>query len=273
MTGGRPRAVVTGASRGIGKASAIALAAAGFDVAITGRTVLRTDRTYEPSGRLAEPLPGSLEETAEAISAAGGTAHPVRLDLGDLKGLVPAAEACLTALGGVDVVVNNAVWSGLGGYQKFLDTEPADVTDRIVGNLIAQLDFMRPLVRYMVNAGAGTLMNMTSGAAYAPPFAQPGEGGWGLGYTVSKGGFHRIAVQLAFEYAAEGLVAFNLQPGFVATERVKLLAGPVANVASAGAAPSLIGRVVAHIATNTHAFESGSTLQLQDIAKELGRRH
>ena len=63
----RRTAVVTGASRGIGKASAIALAQKGFDVAITARTMLKEDQSPEPSGLSAETLPGSLEETAEII--------------------------------------------------------------------------------------------------------------------------------------------------------------------------------------------------------------
>ena len=100
----------------------------------------------------------------------------------------------------------------------------------------------------MVAQGAGTVMFMTSGAAYAPPFAMPGKGGWGFAYTVSKGGFHRMAIQLAYEYAAEGLRAFNVQPGFVATERVKLTGGPVANIAAKGVEPAVVGAAVAHIA-------------------------
>ncbi|MFN3218147.1 MAG: SDR family NAD(P)-dependent oxidoreductase [Acidimicrobiales bacterium] len=266
----RPTAIVTGASRGIGKASAIALAEAGFDVAITARTVRRGDVADDPAGVGAGPLPGSLEETAEAIEAAGGTAHLIPLDLGDRERLIPAAYEAIEALGRVDVLVNNAIHTGPGNYERFLDADLDAFAQRIEGNIVAQAFFTHPIVAAMVAQGGGTVMFMTSGAAYAPPFAMPGKGGWGFAYTVSKGGFHRMAIQLAYEYAAEGLRAFNVQPGFVATERVKLTGGPVANIAATGVEPAVVGAAVAHIAAHPDDFESGSTIQLQDVAKSLG---
>lgn len=264
----RGRAIVTGASRGIGKATAIALAGAGYDVAITARTVHRGDTTLEPSGR-AGALPGSLEETAEEITAVGGTAYPVALDLSDRDRLIPAAHECLEALGGVDLLVNNAVWVGPGNYERFLDA-PLDAAEtRIFGNVTAQMIFMHPIIGAMVAGGGGTAMFMTSGAATRRPFALPGEGGWGFAYTVSKGGFHRMAIQLAYEYGDEGLRAFNVQPGFVATERVKMVGGPVADIAAKGVEPAVIGATIAHIARHPGDFESGSTIELQDVAKDL----
>lgn len=262
-------AVVTGASRGIGKASAIALAAAGYEVAITARTMRAGEGAPEPSGRVAARLPGSLEETVSAIEAIGGRAHPVHLDLTDRDRIPTAAEECVAALGHVDVLLNNAVYTGPGNYGRFLEDDPANLEVRIFGNVTAQLLFTQPILSSMVARGrGGLLLSMTSAAAYAAPFALPGEGGWGIAYTVSKAGFHRIAVQVAYEYAAEGIVAFNLQPGMVATERVTMVQGPVANIARRGAAPDTIGAAVAHVATHVDAFESGSTIQLQEL--EIG---
>lgn len=262
----RPTAVVTGASRGIGKASAVALAEAGFDVAIAARTVSRADAAPEPSGATSERLPGSLEETAEAIEAAGGAAHPIRLDLTDRDGLVPAAEAAVDALGHVDVLLNNAIYTGPGNYGRFLDDPAVNIEQRIFGNLTAQMLFTQPILRSMVEREAGgTLLFMTSAAAYATPFALPGQGGWGITYTASKAGFHRLAVQIAYEYAAEGVRAFNLQPGMVATERVTLVQGPVATIARRGAEPGVIGRAVARVASQPEDYESGSTIQLQEL--------
>ncbi|MCH1512346.1 MAG: SDR family NAD(P)-dependent oxidoreductase [Acidimicrobiales bacterium] len=266
----RRTAIVTGASRGIGKASAIALAAAGYDVAITARTRWKNDRAMEPSGTVAERLPGSLEETADIISSHGVNAYPIYMDLLEQERLIPAAEEAISKLGHVDVLVNNAVYSGPGNYSRFLDGDLEDVSNRIFGNITAQLFFMQPVLSTMVEQGSGTMLFMSSAAAYSPPFAMPGEGGWGLAYTVSKGGFHRLAIQLAYEYGQDGITALNLQPGFVATERVKLVQGPVANIAAAGVEPSIIGAVVAHVARNAKEFSAGSMIQLQDIASELG---
>ncbi|MEG3586186.1 MAG: SDR family oxidoreductase [Actinomycetota bacterium] len=266
----RGKAVVTGASRGIGKASAIALAKIGFDVAITARTVSRADHAPEPSGLSDKMLPGSLEETAEIIRSFNVQAFPVYMDLMDRDQLGPTAEAIISTLGCVDVLLSNAVYSGPGNYGKFLDNDLNDVADRIFGNVTAQMFFLKPILASMVERGSGTLLFMTSAAAYESPFAMPGKGGWGAAYTVSKGGFHRLAIQLGYEYGKDGVTALNLQPGLVATERVKILRGPVENVASLGVDPEIIGEVVAHVVSNTSDYVSGETIQLQKIARELG---
>ena len=266
----RRTAVVTGASRGIGKASAIALAQKGFDVAITARTMSKEDQSPEPSGLSAVMLPGSLEETAEIIRSFKVQAFPFYMDLMERDSLIPTAEAIIDKLGYVDVLLSNAVYSGPGNYGRFLDNDLEDVADRIFGNITAQIFFLRPILASMVKQGSGTLLFMTSAAAYEAPFAMPGKGGWGSAYTVSKGGFHRLAVQLGYEYGDDGITSLNLQPGLVATERVKIVRGPVENVASLGVEPEVIGGVVAHIASDVSEYISGETIQLQNVAREIG---
>ena len=270
MSERRPLAVVTGASRGIGKATAIALARAGMDVVVTARTVTRLDRDPAKVGDSDQSLPGSLEETIEAIERVGGRGWPVRLDLLELGGPAAAAAACVEVSGAVDVLVNNAIWTGAGNFTRFLDTDIDDVLRRVDANLSAQLIFTQPILAAMVQRGGGVILNVTSGAAYAPPFALPGEGGWGLGYAVSKAGFQRMTEQVAFEYARDGISALNVQPGFVATERVTLLQGPVANVAAHGSDPEAIGSAIAHVATHPAEYEAGSTVQLHKLAGALG---
>src|SRR5512146_648951 len=117
-----PTALVTGASRGIGKASAIALAGAGFDVAITARTVHEGDGRSQPNSvRGDDPvvsLPGSLETTAAEITARGRRALIVPVDLLDLASVEAAPATVLAEWGRVDVLFNNAIYQGQGTMDR-----------------------------------------------------------------------------------------------------------------------------------------------------------
>src|SRR3954449_5022230 len=109
-----PVAIVTGASRGIGKASAIALAAAGFDVAVASRTVREGDARSEPNSvRGDDPvvsLPGSLESTAAEVAACGRRALIVPMDLLDLPSVEAAPTRVIAEWGRIDVLFNDAIY-------------------------------------------------------------------------------------------------------------------------------------------------------------------
>ena len=155
-------ALVTGASRGIGRATAIALAEAGFDVAITARTVVDGDPpSLTEDGKV---LPGSLASTAAAIEALGQRAVQVPLDLLDRDALVPAVESAISGLGHLDVVVNNAIYVTGGGPKYFLDTDPDDLVNQMWGDLTAQLLLLQPQVAHMVSRGGGVVINIGSGS-------------------------------------------------------------------------------------------------------------
>lgn len=252
-------ALVTGATRGIGRATAIALARRGYDVAVTGRT--------RHEGDVA--LPGSLDSVATAIEAAGRRAVPVVLDLLDADALAPAAESVIAQLGHVDVVLNNAIYVGPAGLARFLDTPADELEKRIYGNVTAQLLLSQPLVRHMAGRGSGVVAFTTSGAGYAPVRRAVGEGGWALTYGVSKAGLNRIAEQLAVEHPE--LRCWNLQPGQVATERV-LASGAELDFVARGAAPvDVIGEAFARILDGQpDAFANGATIEVQDVAREWG---
>lgn len=268
-TSAAPTALVTGASRGIGRAIAVGLAEAGFDVAITARTVHDGDPTASDPDT-AVPLPGSLDATASAIEACGRRAVPIRLDLLDLHALAPAVDAAILGLGHLDVLVNNAVYVGPGGQRRFLDSEPEQLARRVCGNVTAQLLLTQRAISHMVGRGGGLVLDISSGAAQHTPREPVGEGGWALAYAVSKAGFHRIADMLALECGDAGIRAFNLDPGFVATERV-LAAEDLAFVADKGIAPEIAGRVVAWFATTgQHKFDNGTSHHVRDLACELG---
>jgi 3-oxoacyl-[acyl-carrier protein] reductase len=266
---GVPGALVTGASRGIGRAIAIGLAEVGFNVAITARTVHEGDPTASDPDT-DTPLPGSLDATASAIEACGRRAVPMRLDLLELAGLAPAVDAAVVGLGHLDVLVNNAIYVGPGAQRPFLDSEPEQLARRVFGNVTAQLLLTQRSVAHMVGRGGGLVLDISSAAGQYTPRHSLGEGGWALAYAVTKAGFHRIADMLAFECGDAGIRAFNLNPGFVATERV-LAVEDLAFVADKGIAPEVVGRVVAWFATTgQHRFENGTSHQVRDLACDLG---
>jgi NAD(P)-dependent dehydrogenase (short-subunit alcohol dehydrogenase family) len=268
-SGDVPGALVTGASRGIGRAIALSLAEAGFNVAITARTVHDGDPTAADPDTDAL-LPGSLDATSVAIEASGRRAVPIRLDLLDLAALAPAVDAAIVGLGRLDVLVNNAVYVGPGAQRRFLDSEPEQLARRVCGNVTAQLLLTQRAVAHMVGHGGGLVLDISSDAGRYTPHHRVGEGGWALAYAVTKAGFHRIADMLALECGDAGIRAFNLNPGFVATERV-LAAEELSFVADKGISPDVVGRVVTWFVTaGQHKFDNGTSHQVRDFARELG---
>ena len=265
-------ALVTGATRGIGRATAVALAQRGYAVAVTGRTKHEGDAARRPE---AEALPelkavtGSLDSTVAAIEAAGGTAVPIVLDLLDRDSLAPAAERAIAALGHVDVYLGNAIYVGPAGEKRFLDTPGDELEKRVFGNVTAQLLLAQPIVRHMAERGDGVVAFTTSGAGYFRPRHPIGEGGWALSYGVSKAGLNRIAEQLVVEHPE--LRTYNLQPGAVATERV-LAAGEKLEFVARHAAPvDVIGEAFARILDSPPGmFTNGSTIEVPDIARLWG---
>jgi NAD(P)-dependent dehydrogenase (short-subunit alcohol dehydrogenase family) len=264
-----PGALVTGASRGIGRAIAIALAEVGFDVAITARTVHEGDPTASDPDT-GTPLPGSLDATASAIEATGRRAVPIELDLLHQEELAPAVDAAITGLGRLDLLVNNAIYVGRGGQHRFVDTDPDELARRVFGNVTAQLLLTQHAVSHMIGRGGGLVLDISSAAGQHTPRHPVGDGGWALSYAVTKAGFHRIADMLVLECGDAGVRAFNLNPGFVATERV-LAVEDLKYVAEKGIAPDLVGRVVAWFATTgERQFENGTSHDVHDLACELG---
>jgi len=270
----RPVAFVTGASRGIGKAIAVHLARSGFDVALTARTVADGE-AREHSSTLhrsdTRPLPGSLESTADLVEQAGARSLTVPADLTERATVIAAGTAVLSAWGRVDVLVNNGRYVGPGHMDQFEET-PLELLDaHLEANVMAPLALTKVVLPGMLERGAGCIVNITSGAGYADPPAPAGKGGWGLGYGMSKGALHRAAGILALELGDRGIRAYNVQPGFIATERMVQDMADFGFDASAGAPPDVVGAVVAWLVTDPAAAEpNGRNLEAQDVCRDLG---
>jgi NAD(P)-dependent dehydrogenase (short-subunit alcohol dehydrogenase family) len=270
---GRKTAFVTGASRGIGKASAVALAHAGFDVVVTARTVAEGE-SREHSSTLkssdTRPMPGSLTATAALIEAAGREVLVVPADLLDKASLVRAAQRTLEQWGRVDVIVHNGRYIGPGNMDRFLDTPIELLEKQLAANVIGPLVLNRELLPGMVARGGGTIIDITSAVAYVDPGRPAGAGGWGMGYGISKAAFHRIAGFVPIEHGEDGIRCYNVQPGMVDTERGGMDNGQF-GFGGWGAPPEVVGAVVAWLASDPAAAEfDGSTIEAQFFCHEHG---
>lgn len=243
-------AFVTGASRGIGRCTALALAEAGFDVAISARTI------KEGEGRADDmPVPGSLETTASEIAARARRAFPVPMDLLDSGGVVAAARAVLAEWGAIDVLVNNGIYQGAGTMDRILDLTPENMSKLVTGNYINQVLLIQAVLPHMVERGSGRIVNMVSGSAQVDPPAAPGEGGWGIAYSASKAAFGRVAGGINAEFGRRGVVAFNVDPGNVITEKRKAQHPDDAYEANFGSAPpEATAKVIAWLVTDPDAL-------------------
>lgn len=267
-------ALVTGASRGIGKAIAIELAAAGYDVAILART-LHEGEAREHSSTLkrsdTSPLPGSLDGTAELIRAAGRRCLSAQADLLDHPSLVHAVATVLAEWGHIDVLVNNGRYIGPGHMDHIIDTPVRILRDHLEANALAPIVLIKEVVPQMIERGGGSIIDITSTVAYEDPAEPAGSGGWGLGYAFSKGAMHRIAGMLAVELRDANVRAYNVQPGFIATERMQQDMGAFGFDASSGAPVAVVAKVCRWLLESPDApARNGQNIQAQELCNELG---
>jgi NAD(P)-dependent dehydrogenase (short-subunit alcohol dehydrogenase family) len=267
-------AFVTGASRGIGKGIAVHLARAGYDVAVSARSETEGEPREHSSTVSASdttPLPGSLAATSVLVEAEGARALPVAADLLDRASLAAAVDTVLDAWGRIDVLVNNGRYVGPGHMDRVIDTPIQVLDDHLQANAIAPLVLVQRVLPSMLERGEGTIVNLSSGSALSDPPAPAGEGGWGLGYGFSKAAAYRIAGILALELGDRGIRAYNLDPGFVATERIAIDMGRFGFDASTGAPVDVPAAVIAWLVTDPAAAEpNGRTVDAQAVCRELG---
>ncbi|MBU6258023.1 MAG: SDR family NAD(P)-dependent oxidoreductase [Burkholderiales bacterium] len=221
-----PVALITGASRGIGAATALAFARAGWRIAITARTRVegQTHRHQlrRPDGRA---LAGSLESTAEAVRGAGAEVCATTMDLMDPASLDAALDAVLAHFGRVDLLVNNAVYQDRESNALLADLDDAALARTLQGNVVAPLRLVRRLLPVLVAQGGGLIVNVGSGAGQADPPMPADQGAWGYAYGASKAALARLAGCINVEYGARGVRACSVNPGVVGTEAVTATLG------------------------------------------------
>lgn len=273
----RPVAMVTGATRGIGRAIAVAFARAGFDVVITGRTVREGSGRVPPrirqNGDTQLAVAGSLESTAAEIAAAGAEALAIPMDLADRDAVIAAAARALRAFGRVDVLVNNAIAHLPGSHDALGALDTATIEAAMRANFTHQLLLVQHVLPSMVERGRGVIVNVYSGSATTDPPGPPDAGGWGLAYSSSKAAFGRIAGAVNAEYCEQGVRAFNLDPGFVVTES-GVARGGTGAIAARGfetATPGAAATAAVYVATSPDADRLlGKVVRAPKLAAELG---
>jgi NAD(P)-dependent dehydrogenase (short-subunit alcohol dehydrogenase family) len=184
------KAFVTGASRGIGQAIAVAFADAGADVALVARSV------------------DGLAETAEAVTAAGREAHVIPADVTSQEAVTAAVESAISMLGYVDIVVNNA--GGSNFMVSFADLRLAGWDKLITLNLSSAVYVCHAFAGHLLERGQGSVINVASVAGVASaPLISP--------YGAAKAGLISLSKSLAVEWAGSGVRVNALCPGWTAT--------------------------------------------------------
>jgi citronellol/citronellal dehydrogenase len=195
------RALVTGASRGIGAATAERLAAEGADVAVTARTA---DRHHT--------LSGSLRETAERISVFGGRVATVVADLTDTDERSTIVPRATDELGGpIDILVNNAA---AAIYQPLIDFPLKRRRLIFEVNVHAPMDLAQAVLPAMVERGEGWIVNISSATARAsePPFERGLLGSTTGMYGASKAALNRMTNALGVELVSSGVRVNTVEP-------------------------------------------------------------
>ena len=261
------RALVTGATRGIGRATALALAAAGWDVAVTGRTVHRgegRDDSDTGAGRL---LPGSLEETGDGVRGEGRRCLELVADLHDRAALRSAVDRVTDEWGGIDLLVNNAVDTAPGSMVTVLELSVDQLESKLAANAVAPFVLIQSVLPGMLRRGGGTVVDVTSHTATADPPGPVGRGGWGVAYAASKAAAHRFAPLVAVELGGRGIRAYNVDPGYVETERQVVNAAALGLVGHyRGAPPTVPAAAIAWMVDHPDRLENGQTVRAQKLA-------
>lgn len=186
-------ALVTGASRGLGKAIALALAAEGASIAAVARSE------------------DALKDTIDSIRAAGGTAEPFALDVADSAAVDATVEKIVAKFGKIDVLVNNAgvTRDGLLARMKSEDWDAVINT-----NLKGAFHLTRPVGRLMVKQRSGRIINISSVIGLMGNAGQ-------ANYAASKAGLIGFSKSVAREFASRGITCNVVCPGFIETDMTK----------------------------------------------------
>jgi 3-oxoacyl-[acyl-carrier protein] reductase len=229
-------ALVTGGSRGIGRACAIALAGAGHRVALC----YRSDKD-------------GATETAAAITDAGGEALPIAADVADSTALDGAVKEIESAWGPVQILVNNAGVTRDGLTIRMPDEDWSTVVDT---NLTGAFHCTRAVLGDMLKARYGRIVNVSSIVAER---ANAGQ----ANYAAAKAGLLGFTRTIAKEMARKGVTCNAVTPGFIETDMTAELGDLTSHIpAGRVGQPEEVAAAVAFLASEQAAYINGATLSV-----------
>ena len=186
-------AIITGSTKGIGRATAILMAQEGAKVVITGTT--------EEAG----------SEVVSIIKEAGGDAFFQKTDVTSAEALDALVKAALDHYGKIDILVNNA---GIGGSLANMNQITDAEWDKVLAtNLTAAFQIMKLVIPVMENNGGGTIVNVASMASTA-------AGRGGIAYTTAKHGFLGLTRQISLDHGHTGIRINAVLPGPINTQMI-----------------------------------------------------
>ncbi|NNF56986.1 MAG: SDR family NAD(P)-dependent oxidoreductase [Rhodothermaceae bacterium] len=251
-------AVVTGASRGIGRGIALELGRTGATVIVTGRS-RRGEATTDG-------LPGTVDDTADLVTAAGGRGIAITCDHTDNAQVDALAEQIRTEQDGLDLLVQ-AVW---GGYEQYdaalfglpLWEQPVWRWDTMMQTGVrAQYLTARALAPLMQNRPGALIVGISAGDA--------GKYLGDVQYDVAKAATDRLGFALAKKLKPHGIAALTIHPGFTWTERVAAVAPEESR--RAAHSPEFVGRGVVALATDPNLMDrSGGVFKAGQLGLDYG---
>ena len=229
-----PVALVTGAGRGIGRATAEAFAAEGYAVA------------------LAELRPGLGRRTERKLRAAGATARFFRTDVRDARSVAQTVRATLRRFGRLDCVVNNA---GVLDAAPLVELSVAQIDRMLAVNLRGPLIVARAVLPALLRQGAGSIINVSS---------QLGKFGAGdyVTYCATKFGVVGLSEALAMELAGTGVRVWAVCPGLVDTQMARRAVGASPRERVGLLRPERVARVIVDLATGRRRAARGAAVDV-----------
>lgn len=253
-------AVVTGASRGAGRGIALVLGEEGATVYVTGRSTGERGTT--------EQLPGTVDETAQAVRDRGGLGIAVRCDHTSVEEVEALFDRVRREQGRLDLLVNN-VWGGYEQYEvgefdaPFWAQPLRHWEGMFVAGVRAHFIASRSAVRLMIPQRSGLMINTIAWLQ--------GRYLGNLFYDVAKAAIARMAFGMAEELRRHDVAAVALAPGFMRTERVMAAHARQPFDLSHTESTEYVGRAVAALAADPDVMrKSGALLTVGDLAREYG---